>query len=177
MIKLHYIIITVVAVALVGMLYLFQHTGNGQAQAGAGNNLYIAESFYDFGTIGLDSAQHAYTIKNTGVAPIHIRKISTSCGCTTAKLQKEDGTTENFGMDHGGTVPYINVELKPGEEAQVIATYNPLAHGLARAAGSFNRSIYILTDNPRQEYELRFTVNVDPGFSDESATSSLQNIQ
>ena len=39
---------------------------------------------YDFGTIAEESvaATHAFNIKNSGDAPLHITRVTTSCGCT-----------------------------------------------------------------------------------------------
>jgi len=169
--KIHWVLLVVAIVALAGAGYVVSQADSSETPG----QLEVAEAFYDFGTVGLANVSHAYTIKNTGSGPLRIRKISTSCGCTTAMLKMSDGQTETFSMDHGGTVPAINIALAPGEEAQVVATYNPLAHGQARAAGTFNRSIYVLTDNPRKEYELTFRVQVYPDGADTEPPRALKS--
>lgn len=130
--------------------------------AGEGK-LEIVEDYYDFGTVGLDNVSHKYRVRNSGDGPLTIAQLSTSCGCTAAQIETTAGASQPFRMDHGN-LPPTNVVLAAGEEADIIATYNPLAHGLANAAGQFRRSIYIETDNPRDEHELTFDVTVDPDF-------------
>lgn len=131
----------------------------------AQGQMEIAESYYNFGVVGLDKVSHTYKIKNIGEGALTIVKVSTSCGCTTAQLQKDGQTTQSFGMDHG-RLPKANFVLGPGEETDVIVTYNPMAHGLKNAKGKFRRLVYLKTDNPRDEYELSFDVTVDPDKKD-----------
>lgn len=123
--------------------------------------LEIAETKYDFGTIGLDNVSHSFLVKNIGEGPITIEHVSTSCMCTTAQLKKGNKISTRFGMDHGN-LPRANITLEPGEETEVVVTYNPLAHGLARAAGYFRRAVYLKTRNPKEEYELMIEMKVDP---------------
>lgn len=124
--------------------------------------LEIAETVYNFGTIGLDKVSHTFVVKNVGEGPLTIERVATSCGCTTAQLKKGDKTSVKFGMDHGN-LPKANMTLEPGEETEVVVTYDPLAHGLASAAGYFRRNVYIKTSNPKEEYELIVEMTVDPG--------------
>lgn len=155
----YYIFGIVIVIILVGVGYLLGQKDHQEAQAQG--KLEIAEAYYDFGTVGLDNVSHSYVIKNVGAGPLTIARVSTSCGCTVAQLKKADESTRVFGMDHGN-LPRANFVLAPGEEAEVVATYNPLAHGLQNAAGRFNRIVYLQTENPRDEYELKFDITVDP---------------
>lgn len=123
--------------------------------------LEITETQYDFGTIGLDNVSHTFMVRNIGEGPLPIERVSTSCGCTSAQLKQGNKTSVKFGMDHGN-LPKANITLEPGEETEVIVTYNPLAHGPSRAAGYFNRIVYIKTGNPKEEHELTVTMTVDP---------------
>ncbi len=127
----------------------------------AQGNLELVEDYFDFGTVGLDPVEHSFVIKNTGDGPVIIEKISTSCGCTTAQLKKSGDISQPFGMDHGN-LPKANFTLEAGEQAEVLVSYNPLAHGLKNARGVFRRMVYIRTDNPRGEYSLTIDVKVDP---------------
>jgi len=123
--------------------------------------LEIAETQYNFGTIGLDNVSHSFMVRNTGAGPMTIEHVSTSCMCTSAQLRKDGKTSITFGMDHGN-LPRANMTLAPGEEVEVIVTYNPLAHGLQNAAGYFRRIVYLKTDNPKEEHELTIDMTVDP---------------
>lgn len=155
----YYIFGIIAVIILVGVGYFLGQKDNQEAQAQG--KLEIIEAYYDFGTVGLDNISHSYVIKNVGAGPLTIEKVSTSCGCTTARLQKEGDSSRSFGMDHGN-LRRANFVLEPGEEAEVIATYNPLAHGANRAAGRFNRIVYLTTSNPKDEYELKFDITIDP---------------
>ena len=126
--------------------------------------LEIVESKYDVGTIGLDKVDHTFVVKNVGEGPITISHVSTSCGCTSAQLRKDGKKSVTYGMDHGN-LPRANMVLEPGEETEVIVTYNPLAHGLSNAAGDFQRIVYIKTDNPKGEHQLTIEMTVDPELS------------
>ena len=123
--------------------------------------LELSDSFFDFGTVGLDPVEHSFTIKNVGEGELNISKVSTSCGCTTAQLEKQGEISSPFGMDHGN-LPPANFSLLPGEEGKIKVTYNPLAHGLQNARGTFRRMVYIRTENPKKEYTLTINVTVDP---------------
>ena len=51
---------------------------------------------YDFGKVKEDTDNPAvFKVTNTGKNPLVIEKVSTSCGCTTAKKQK----TISFGRN------------------------------------------------------------------------------
>lgn len=144
------------------LIILGYFIGQGdRVNVSAQGNLEIVENYFDFGTVGLDPVEHSFAIKNTGEGPIIIEKLSTSCGCTTARLKKTGNITQPFGMDHGN-LPKANFTLNPGEQAAVLVSYNPLAHGLKNARGIFRRMVYIKTDNPKGEYTLTIDVKVDP---------------
>ncbi len=153
--------ILIVAAIAIGAYALGQSGAEKEAQVPG--KLEIAETQYNFGTIGLDNASHSFMVKNVGEGLLTIERVSTSCGCTSAQLKQGDKTSVKFGMDHGN-LPRANMKLEPGEEAEVIVTYNPLAHGLNKAAGYFRRITYIKTSNPKKEHELVVEMTVDPDF-------------
>lgn len=126
--------------------------------------LEIVEKEYNFGTIGLDKASHVFVVKNIGEGPLTINHVSTSCGCTSAQLNKNGRKSVMYGMDHGN-LPKARMILEPGEETDVIVTYDPLAHGRNRAAGYFQRMVYIKTDNPKGEHQLTVEMTVDPNLN------------
>ncbi|HVA40936.1 MAG TPA: DUF1573 domain-containing protein, partial [Candidatus Binataceae bacterium] len=60
----------------------------GAAAAGA-PRAEVAEPAYNFGTApGGPPLNHAFMVKNVGNAPLEIRNVNTSCGCTAAKPSK-----------------------------------------------------------------------------------------
>ncbi len=162
------VIIGVIAVLVIaiGAYALGQRSGGANDENLLPGRLEISETQYDFGIIGLDKVSRTFVIKNVGEGPLTIERVSTSCGCTTAQLKKDGKTSVTFGMDHGN-LPKANMVLGPGEETDIVVSYNPLAHGLSKAAGTFTRVVYIQTSNPRQESEIAISMTVDPDMSNE----------
>ena len=65
------------------------------------------ETSYDFGTIGENDgyAEHFFSFKNTGTAPLVISRVTASCGCTRPEWPSEP--------------------IEPGKEGVIIISYNP----------------------------------------------------
>ena len=95
---------------------------------------------YDFGIIskkdGIVSAN--FTIGNIGKATLAIGDITTSCGCTTAKIS-----------DAG---------VMPGKNAVLTVNFDPNFH--EEPAGRFSRSIFVPTNDPENE-ELEFIIFIE----------------
>lgn len=89
-------------------------------------HIYSEQTEYDFGvdTVG-KTITHVFTIKNIGKSNLLIRKVKTSCGCTT--LQQ------------------IKTELEPGETAPVEVVFR--THG---KRGRQLRNIDLITNDPDQ---------------------------
>jgi hypothetical protein len=73
---------------------------------------------------GADSAVATFKYENKGDKPIHINSVRTSCGCTTAALQKND--------------------VAPGEKGEVVATLKIGDHG-----GLLQKTVTVETDDPQ----------------------------
>ncbi len=82
-----------------------------------------------------------FWVKNSGTALLNITGVSTSCGCTKAEVDKE--------------------VLQPGEQAQLIISYDPGTHkGLV---GPIKRMVYIQSNDPlHQEVSLELVGNMLP---------------
>ncbi len=96
----------------------------------------------DFGTL---SAQATRTIlvRNHGRAALRILGASSSCGCTTAALDR--------------------VMVPPGGAARLVVTFDPIAHG--PDAGPARHVVYLRTNDPRTpeaELEVRAVVTGRP---------------
>lgn len=70
--------------------------------------------------------KHTYTIHNTGKAPLVIKSVRTSCGCTTAK--KPDS-------------------IQPGKKDEIVVEGNTRGYGGHR----FQKTILVTTNDPEQE--------------------------
>ncbi|WP_457555769.1 DUF1573 domain-containing protein [Candidatus Pyrohabitans sp.] len=87
----------------------------------------IAPASHDFGTIGYEEVRKVFVVKNAGDAPLEIRAVSTSCGCTRA---------------------YINeTVIPPGGEAELLVTFDPRLMEV-EVLGKVYREVYVLTNDP-----------------------------
>lgn len=81
---------------------------------------------HDFGKIPQGQpATHSFKITNTGDAPLVIKDVRPSCGCTTPKWPKKP--------------------IAPGESAEIKAVYD------AKSTGAFQKSIVVDTNVPFSE--------------------------
>jgi hypothetical protein len=120
------------------------------------------ESSFDFGTVSMAAGKvaHRFNINNANAAPIIIRKISTSCMCTTAQLLKGGKKLAIYGMPGHGYVPNLDEPIAPKEEAMVEVVFDPAAHGPA-GIGRVERLVTIYT-GAAQPLELSFNALVTP---------------
>ncbi len=88
-----------------------------------------------------------FTFYNGGKEAVVLFSGQTSCMCTEAVVQNSDGTVSPRLTFHGAPAQ-INQVLEPGEEAQLIATYDPNAHG-PDATGPIIRDIIVQTNSAR----------------------------
>jgi len=103
---------------------------------------------------------HRFSIKNANAAPVVIRKISTSCMCTTAQLVKGGRKLAIYGMPGHGYVPNLDEPIAPNEQAMVEVVFDPAAHGPA-GIGKIERFVSIYTD-AAEPLELSFIALVTP---------------
>jgi len=98
-----------------------------------------------------------FPFKNDGTEPVSIVYGETSCMCTTAVVKRLNGEiSSRIEMPgHGGTTRRMSMTIDPGEEATLVATFDPIAHG-PNALGPINREVVIKT-NSKTTPELRFT--------------------
>jgi Protein of unknown function (DUF1573) len=113
------------------------------AACGGSPTLAILPATYDFGAIAEDAPVTAtLQVANTGRGKLIISGITTSCGCTTAKVDE--------------------AELTPGAVTNLTITFDPQAHpGLY---GPLLRMVYLHSNDPAQpEVEVPVTVDIlDP---------------
>jgi len=95
---------------------------------------------WDFGEIWYgEAAQGELTLKNTGQGTLEITRVKTSCGCTHAKLEKD--------------------ELAPGEAVPLRLTYKK------ERAGNVSQTVRVFSNDPAQPTKLvRVKGRVKPVF-------------
>ncbi|MBL7036721.1 DUF1573 domain-containing protein [Candidatus Microgenomates bacterium] len=88
-----------------------------------------------------DVAKTILTLTNFTPLPIKITRVSTSCGCTKAEVEKN--------------------ELGAYESTEITVSFDPAVHKDDTDLGNLTRTIYISTDNPNfPKLESTFTANV-----------------
>ncbi|HSH50985.1 MAG TPA: DUF1573 domain-containing protein [Bacteroidales bacterium] len=106
----------------------FSHLTNKERENAP--KIEIEEKNYNFGKVSMDKKhiEHVFHFKNTGKSDLIIRKIRTTCGCTTANLEK-------------------NV-LKSGETSSFKAVFTP-----GSRKGMQRKSIYVISNDPKHPEE------------------------
>ncbi len=101
-------------------------------------HIVVEQASVDFGPIA-SRAEKAVRVRNGGRARLAITAISSSCGCTTARIEKQ--------------------ALAPGESALLAITFDVEAHG--PQTGPAQHAIYLRTNDPNRpevEIEVRAVV-------------------
>ena len=96
---------------------------------------------YDFGKIRKQDGviSKNFEIKNSGSKKLIINDITTSCGCTSAKIDKK--------------------EISSGESAIIKVDFDPNFH--EEPKGRFSRSVFIPTNDPKNpEIELKIFAEI-----------------
>lgn len=98
-----------------------------------------------------------FKFQNTGNASVTLLYGETSCMCTEAVIKRANGeVSPRIKMPgHGATTGPLNMTLDAGEEATMLATFDPMAHGPS-ALGAIQREI-VLKTNSKTTPELRFS--------------------
>jgi len=91
-----------------------------------GPRIEITPAERDMGQVQQQPMETTYTIKNSGSQPLKINKISTSCDCTTARID--------------------NTEVAPGATTQLHVTMDP---ALLNLYGKIRRDIILETNDPK----------------------------
>lgn len=161
------LITTIVIIAFLGVLVWVSRTqipdttGANVGQVGE-SKLVASESSYGFGSISMAAGNvtKRFTVRNEGSEPVTVRKLSTSCMCTTASLINGSRRIGPYGMPGHGSVPTFSEIIVPGQEAVVEVVFDPAAHG-PTGVGPVNRAVYV-EDSTGAVLELTFTATVTP---------------
>ncbi len=156
-----------IIIVLAGLIWLFPNKQDARSasilSAATNGVLSAEETNFNFKTISMaaGNVSHNFKVKNTGSETLAINKVYTSCMCTQAVLKKDGVSPGPFGMPGHGFNPPADVVLKPGEEVDVEAIFDPAAHGPA-GLGAVNRTITLENTGRGGKLELSFNANVTP---------------
>lgn len=102
---------------------------------------------HDFGRVPIygGDVETAFQVSNGGPDPVRLVSVYTSCGCTTAVLEFDDGSREGpFGMPGHELPTRLHRPLRPGEAVRVRVIFDPAAHGPA-GLGPVTRAVSLHT--------------------------------
>ncbi len=113
--------------------------------------IHIEPLELDMGTVSMAQGpvRVSYQLNNNGQDDLIINNLATSCMCTTVALETSDGLSPNFGAHQDENPDNWSATLKPNEEAELIVTFDPNAHG-PDAVGQYRRVITISSNDPLQ---------------------------
>lgn len=127
------------AIAVLGFYGYFRATP--RMESGGKNRPRIEiepASGWDFGEVKYgEKLEHTFRLKNSGEKILKVKKVATSCACTTASVAKE--------------------QISPGEETELKVVYDTGAMSGPTGRGKQERIIYIKSNdplNPQVEVEI-----------------------
>ncbi|MBI2405440.1 DUF1573 domain-containing protein [Candidatus Microgenomates bacterium] len=127
-----------------------------------GSGIELSPQPSDWGEIQINGGivTREFEIKNTSERSIKLKKIVTSCMCTTAAVKIGEESTRFFGMEMSGDKnPPVNMEIDAGEVAKIIVKFDPAAHG-PQGVGPFERIVWLTFSDPAGVKELKFNGRV-----------------
>lgn len=109
-----------------------------KAQTANGAILEFAEKSFEFGDIVQgDSVKHVFKFINTGNAPLMLKEVLTTCGCTVPKFSKDP--------------------VMPGKEGEILVKFNSEGK-----EGRLTKVITILSNATNNPARVNIVVNVQP---------------
>ncbi len=107
---------------------------------GGSPKIEITPAYKDLGDVTKEGFNYTFIVKNVGDKPLVIDRVSTSCGCTQANIDKE--------------------LIEPGEETELHVTFNPKLME-EEVKGGVSRIIFIDSNDPKNpSSEIKLTANV-----------------
>ncbi len=129
-----------VVLSLMMMLFVVAAYAQQSAQIASVNGPQITfeESEYSFGELQQgEKAEHVFTFKNTGSAPLVLSDVKTTCGCTASEWPKEP--------------------VAPGKSAQIKVTFNS-----AGKMGAQNKVVTIISNAVNAQEQVKMVGTVIP---------------
>lgn len=128
-------------VALSVLMMLLVVTAFAQKEKKAavnGPQITFQETEYNFGDIKQgEVAEHVFTFKNTGTAPLVLSNVLTTCGCTASEWPKEP--------------------IAPGKSAQIKVTFNSTGK-----MGVQNKVVTIISNAVNAQEQVKMIGNIIP---------------
>lgn len=129
--KLKFFLISGTVILLIAALGYFRATPNPSPEKNNSqrSEIMIEPKIFDFGEVEFgEIVEQIFEVKNNGNEILEIKRVSTSCGCTKAKIDKE--------------------KLEPNESTTLLVTYDSGAMGRTVIGKKVERFIYIRSNDP-----------------------------
>lgn len=143
------IAVTIIALLAAVVLLTYSSTSPVALEKTAGAKIEMAETSYDFGEIDYagGNVEHSYRIKNNGDKQLKVANLVTSCACTKVYFKSARQESKKFSMKGHSKPSDWAGTLNAGEGAEVIAIFDPAAHGPA-GVGAVSRVVSFQTNDP-----------------------------
>ena len=133
--KVKTFLVFAIVLVLLAVLGYLQVVGQ-RPQGDRGPRIVVEPEKWDFGEVKRPAVViHDFMVRNAGRETLEIRRVSTSCGCTSAKIAKE--------------------RIEPGGETILVVTYDSGA--MKGEKGPLERTVYIKSndlENPQIEVTI-----------------------
>lgn len=156
------IILFTVAILGVAILFLGKSSSKANLQKTIGAKIETTETSFDFKDIPFSggNAIHEFKIKNVGDKPLQIANMATSCACSKTFFKNAQSESPKFSMKSMSPPSDWTGTLNPGEEGQVVSSFDPTYHG-PQGVGPISRIVSFETNDPDHPYvEFSFSGNV-----------------
>lgn len=156
-------LIVILSVVILGLgVWLISRPAGGSQlgiQAASEGKAEVENTDYDWREIdyGGGDATAEFTVKNSGVGPLSLFEVFTSCMCTTAQVIIGNQKSPFFGMHTKSS--WVG-KIPAGGQAVLKVVFDPAFHG-PQGVGPMERQIVMTTSdpqNPKLEFNLKGTV-------------------
>ncbi|MBI5465559.1 DUF1573 domain-containing protein [Candidatus Gottesmanbacteria bacterium] len=143
--KFKFFLLFAVALGLLAIFGYFQAVGRGTPpdQKTSKPKIVVEPEQWDFGEIEYGKiAEYTFKVRNTGSETLEIKRVATSCACTSAKIDKE--------------------KIGPGGTAEILVTYDTAAMGRgSHGKGKQERIIYVKSNDPENpQVQVKIYANI-----------------
>ena len=140
--KTKFLVILGLIILGLGIFGYFKSVPGPENQTGNLPKIEITPKYFDFGEVEYGQVvEHNFKVKNVGNEILEIKKVATSCACTTAKIAEK--------------------EINPGEEVNLRVVYDTGAMSGPHGKGEQERIIYVRTSDPiNPQVEVMVYANV-----------------
>lgn len=159
------LVIAIFLIGLVGGKMIFSSSSStSSTQSASDAELTISEENWDFGDIPMSKGvvTKSISLRNDTSTPLTVTNMETSCMCTSVQIVHADGSKSGKkGMvGHGGGSSDLSETIEAAEEATLLVTFDPNAHG-PTGTGPITRDVMLKTNSKTQsDIDLTFSGNV-----------------